>query len=355
MSAVEFRKSGIDSWNGIGRNSEWTRLTSLHINPHSMYEENNPPDIEESVVHAAVMKALPQILNPTIQFFYHGTYNVYLVEGKYLFRFPSTILPLDEQQTLVRREAALLNQLRSRLTLEIPSPEFVDTESAVPFMVYKMIQGASLSRHYYSTNSEQQRFLGKQVGQFLSQLHAIDGNSLGLGEDGSHRPSDGQKEYQKVFAQVQDIVFPQLSKSERKWAQNLFHEFLDHEENFEFEPVLVHGDFDTSNILVNPATYTITGIIDFEETRVYDPAADFIFMSEGVDFLASLLDAYTGKIDSQLGERVKFRLGRQPFIYILWGSEHELDAMVNYGYATLRDFIANWKEYVSVAKQCFNF
>jgi hypothetical protein len=106
---------------------------------------------------------------------------------------------------------------------------------------------------------------------------------------------------------------------------------------------------------VDSSTHTISGIIDFEESRVYDPAADFVFLSEGVDFLASLLEAYTGNIDSQLGERVIFRLGRQPFIYILWGTEHGLDAMVNYGYTTLRGFIANWTGYVSVARECFNF
>ena len=50
-----------------------------------MYEETNPPDIEESVVQAAVEKCFPHISNPRIQFFYHGTYNVYIVEEKYLF------------------------------------------------------------------------------------------------------------------------------------------------------------------------------------------------------------------------------------------------------------------------------
>lgn len=324
------------------------------MSPHLMFEENNPPDIEESVVQAAVMRALPGISNPKIQFLYHGTYNVYLVEDTYLFRFPSTILPLDEQQKLIRREVGLLDKLRSHLTLEIPSPEFVDAESDTPFMGYKMVQGVSLSRYYSTTNTEQRQFLGRQVGGFLGQLHAIDGSSLGLGDEGSYRPEESRTEYWEVFKRVQDVVFPQLSKTEKEWAQNLFHGFLDPDENFDFEPVLIHGDFDTSNILVDSLSYTVTGIIDFEETRVYDPAADFIFLSEGVDFLTHLIAAYTGEIDPRLGERVIFRLGRQPFIYILWGTEHCLETMVKYGYNTLGRFVANWKSYVSVARTCFN-
>lgn len=320
-----------------------------------MFEENNPPDIKESVVREAIQKCFPTIPDPAIQFFYHGTYNVYIVEEEYLFRFPSAILPLDEQHRLVRRETSLLQKLRSHLTYEIPTPDYVDAESDAPFMGYRKIPGVSLSRHFDSTTAEQRRFLGEQVGGFLSQLHTIDGGNLGLGEEGSYQPRKSQGEYQEVYARVQDTVFTHLSKSEIEWTETLFHDFLDSEENFEFEPVLIHGDFDTSNILIDPSTCTITGIIDFEESRVYDPAADFIFLSEGVEFLASLLDAYTGKIDSQLGERVIFRLGRQPFIYILWGTEHDLEAMVTYGYATLRDFMANWKSYVSVARQCFKF
>ncbi|MHA2004788.1 MAG: phosphotransferase family protein [Candidatus Thorarchaeota archaeon] len=319
-----------------------------------MYEETNPPDIDDSVVRAAVEKCFPHIPNPRVQFFYHGTYNVYLVEEEYLFRFPSTILPIAEQQRLVCREAALLERLQSHIVHEIPVPEFVDAESDHPFMGYKMIPGASLSRHFDATTSEQQRSLGVQVGTFLSQLHSVDGTALDLGEDGTYRPEESRTEFDVIFARVQDTIFPELSKQERIWTEELFRDFLDSDENFEFEPVLIHGDFDTSNILVDPKNYTVTGIIDFEETRVYDPAADLIFLREGVEFLTSLLHAYTGRKDPHLGQRVIFRLGRQPFIYILWGSEHGLDTMVTYGYATLRVFMKNWKNYVSVAKQCFN-
>jgi aminoglycoside 2''-phosphotransferase len=320
-----------------------------------MYEETNPPDIEESVVLDVVEACFPDIVKPRIRFHYHGTYNVYLVEEKYVFRFPSVILPKDEQQKLVRRESSLLEKLRSHISYEIPSPEFVDTESDTPYMGYRIIPGISLSRVYDSSNDKQKRFMGEQVGEFLSQLHTIDGRNLGIGKDGFYRPEESLSEFQEIFTQVEDVVFPRLSESEVEWTEKLFYDFLDTEENFEFEPVLIHGDFDTSNILVDPKTCSVTGIIDFEETQVYDPAADFIFLSEGVEFLTSLLNAYSGKIDSRLGERVIFRFGRQPLLYILWGNENSLEPMVAYGYAALREVKENWESYVSVARQCFKY
>ncbi|GAH43787.1 unnamed protein product, partial [marine sediment metagenome] len=37
--------------------------------------------------------------------------------------------------------------------------------------------------------------------------------------------------------------------------------------------------------LVDPKTFKITGIVDFEESRIYDPAVDFLFYDEGDVFL----------------------------------------------------------------------
>ncbi|MFX0107361.1 MAG: phosphotransferase family protein [Candidatus Hodarchaeota archaeon] len=319
-----------------------------------MFEETNPPDIDESIVLEAVRSCLPDISDPRIKFHYHGTYNVYLVEEEYLFRFPSSILPDSEKQRLVRREAALLERLKPHLTFEIPSPEFLNVESGYPFMGYKMISGASLTQYFESTSIKEQRFLGAQVGRFLTQLHAIDGQSLDIGEDGTYDSKDSHSEFIEVFERVQDLVYPNLEKNEIDWTDALFHDFLDFEENFNFEPVLIHGDFDTSNILVNTETFTITGILDFEETRVYDPATDFIFLSEGYEFLSSLLNTYSGRIDPRLGDRVLFRLGRAPFIYILWGTDNGLESMVAYGYSALRENILNWTKYTTIAQMCFS-
>ncbi|MBN2231063.1 MAG: phosphotransferase [Candidatus Thorarchaeota archaeon] len=329
------------------------KIYIMGMSSFNMYEETNPPDIEEAVVRSVVESCFPELNDPRLKFHYHGTYNVYLVEDKYLFRFPSTIIPIEEQRRLIRRETLLLKNIRNHLTFEIPSPEFIDANSNTPFMGYQMIQGESLSRHFDSTSPVQKTILGNQVGEFLSQLHAIDGSTLGIGDDGFYDPKESYREIQVVFSKIQELIIPEVSKNEREWIEKLFHEFLDIDENFDFKPVLIHGDFDTSNILVNFETMQVTGIIDFEETRVYDPAIDFIFLSEGVEFLTSILDSYSGMIDPQLGERVIFRNGRQPFFYILWGLEHELTPMVDFGYSFLKETIAQWEYYVRVAKQCF--
>lgn len=56
-------------------------------------------------------------------------------------------------------------------------------------------------------------------------------------------------------------------------AARLFESFLADERAFAYEPVLKHGDFGPSNILFERAAGQITGILDFGNSGLGDPAA----------------------------------------------------------------------------------
>jgi thiamine kinase-like enzyme len=60
----------------------------------------------------------------------------------------------------------------------------------------------------------------------------------------------------------------------------------------EFEPKLIHGDLCPPNILVE--NDVITGIIDWSDSGVLDPAIDigYMFMYYGPAFTEKVLDAY---------------------------------------------------------------
>ncbi|MHA1137463.1 MAG: hypothetical protein ACTSSE_13340 [Candidatus Thorarchaeota archaeon] len=102
------------------------------------YEETNPPDIEESIVLSTIHSIFPQIENPRVRFLYHGTYNVYIVEDQYIFRFPSTYHPPKKRREYVRSEVKLLQILRSHLDTHIPEPKFVDLNTDYPYMGYRI-------------------------------------------------------------------------------------------------------------------------------------------------------------------------------------------------------------------------
>lgn len=319
-----------------------------------MYEETNPPDIDSSVVRSVIHRCFPSIENPTIDFLYHGTYNVYEVEGEFIFRFPSTVLPASERSRLVKREAEILNLLREHLSVRIPAPEFVDSWQDNPYMGYRKIPGASLSRQYDTIPTEQQVLIAEWVGIFLGELHSLDLGPLSQRyPDFSLDTITYRKYWNEFYRRVEEIVYPTLSKNKIEWSEKLFHTFLDLDENFEFSPVLVHGDFDTSNILVDPETFQVTGIIDFEETGMYDPAYDLQFLGEGVGFQTALLRSYPRELDNYISQRITFLSGRAPFDYILSGIDLGVESLAAAGYQMLDDTVSNWSHYTSVVTRSF--
>ncbi|UCH05196.1 MAG: phosphotransferase, partial [Candidatus Thorarchaeota archaeon] len=164
----------------------------------------------------------------------------------------------------------------------------------------------------------------------------------------SFEPESDRRELSRFYDRAVEITYPNLSPAQRQWSDVLFHDFLDHDENFKYQPVLVHGDFDTSNILVDPETFEMTGIIDFEEARMYDPAADFLFQGEGAEFLTAMLRTYPRMAAAHLPQRMSFRFGRIPFIYILSGLDFGIEGMVAFGYQLLKERVRNWNRYSSV-------
>lgn len=69
---------------------------------------------------------------------------------------------------------------------------------------------------------------------------------------------------------------------------------------------MIHGDFGATNILWNPDTYNISGIIDFCGSGIGNPAYDFagILSSYGEEFFNMCLNLYPN--GTEIAERVKF-------------------------------------------------
>ena len=316
------------------------------------YEETNPPDIEESVVLATIQSIFSKIENPQVRFLYHGTYNVYIVENQYIFRFPSTYHPPKKRREYVRSEVKLLQILGNHLDTPIPEPKFVDLDTDYPYMGYRMIPGAPLTLHYLDAPPAQHQILGNQLGHFIGAFHSIPETILDDEAD-SFTPEVYRREQSEIFNRVQDLAYPHMSTQQRDWTGTLFNSFLDNDENFEFEPVITHGDLYSVNILVDPETLNLTGIIDFESVRLYDPAIDFIFLREGTVLLSSIIEAYPHKIDPNLGDRAAYFIGKQPFFYSLKGLDFCLERMEKFGYDRITDHMKNWDYFMKVCKESF--
>jgi aminoglycoside 2''-phosphotransferase len=314
-----------------------------------MFEETNPSDFEIEEIEQILEPLFPDE-KPTIKFHYHGTYNVYLVNGEFIFKFPSKFLPASQKITLVQNELKTLRELRKSISLPIPEPTFSETSQDTQYIGYRMIPGESLSPHFDRTSNEEKQLLARQIASFLNELHPLKINTATQQESQEFQIAY-RKEWMLFYKRIRSYCFKQITNSQAYWVENLFNKFLKDDNNFMFEPVLIHGDFDTSNILVNPQTMEVTGIIDFEETRYYDPAYDLIFINEGTEYLSELLNNYKGHLDSRILDRILFLFGRQPLHYIHSGLEYNLENMIHYGLDALDGLIKNWETYSTIIRE----
>ena len=97
--------------------------------------------------------------------------------------------------------------------------------------------------------------------------------------------------------------------------------FLRIAEQWSFSPVLTHHDFGPDHLLVQPETLTVSGVIDFGDVVVGDPAIDFVglMVMGNEDFMMRVAEAYHelgGPADPGVMDRARLLRQRNVFIYV---------------------------------------
>jgi aminoglycoside phosphotransferase (APT) family kinase protein len=108
--------------------------------------------------------------------------------------------------------------------------------------------------------------------------------------------------------------------------------FLADEENFSFAPTLIHADLGPAHLLAEGGE--LTGVIDWGDVRVGDPALDFAWLLQQ-PFAEAVLEGYGGH-DPRLPERALFyhRLG--PWYELHFGLFFDRPEFVESGLAGVR-------------------
>jgi aminoglycoside 2''-phosphotransferase len=241
----------------------------------------------------AIRKTYPDLQVSSVVYHADGQNNdVLILNGSLIFRFPR----YEQGLRRLRSEVAILAGIRSAVTLVVPEPIFVHLEGATlgeAFLGYEMIAGEPLWRETMAAiqNSRTLDRLAGQLGTFLRELHAVPvETTIGI----TLPVSSAYAQYSDLYARIQYKLFPYMRPDARAWAFDHFEAFLGDPRSLMHTPVLIHGDFGTSNILVDPATQSITGIIDFGSAGLGDPASDLagLLSQYGDAFVRRLARAY---------------------------------------------------------------
>lgn len=193
----------------------------------------------------------------------------------------------DQAGVLLEAELSLLAALRhepARLPFEVPGPAArVELPGGGRAVVYPFVPGSALHPDELRPGPG----LAASVGRALAAIHELPtqiGSDLGL-------PSYAAEEYRNrrlleldQAASSGKVPAPLLARWEKA---------LEDVSRWRFTPALVHGDLVAEHVLA--LNGTVTGILDWGEAKIADPADDLAWLAVGADpgVLDSVVEAYS--------------------------------------------------------------
>jgi aminoglycoside 2''-phosphotransferase len=286
-----------------------------------------------------LQESFPDLNVTGIRYLGGGTYRVFeaiVDDGRRLiFRFPHG----GDGGVLLQRERLLSHTLAARLPVPVPRYEFYAEDCpsfAQPVAGYPRLEGTCVQDANLGKPALHR--LASDLGSFLSALHNTPPRvvqALALPYLDSLVVAERQR---TVYREVMKHAYPLLNERERTWTTDLFSWFLSDSTSHDFEPVLIHGDLDSSNILCDPADGRLVGVLDFEEACFGDPAWDFcvLLAEHGQAFFQTMVRHYHLFLDVDFEDRVAFHAKRVLYHELLYGLKHGENRFLQHALERLR-------------------
>src|ERR1700733_7369091 len=237
------------------------------------------------------------------------------INRKYIFRF----LNLQRRWPHQQAEITLLRWLAPKLKVEVPSYEFVwlgNKTYPQKFAGYRKIPGTPATREI--VRGKHIDNLGRDLGRFITELHSIRPPPEGLVPAYSRK---GSLDYWlKFYQQVRKIAYPVLDIEMRKRSELFWTRFIDHFSNVDFKPRLIHSDLSGGNLIIDASTGGRNGVIDWGNTKIGDPARDFMGVFAVSPRLGERALANYELDKSGFRERIDLYLRAEPFDDIVTGA-----------------------------------
>ncbi len=206
------------------------------------------------------------------------------------------------------KETRLLPALQGRVPVAVPDPRWhAGPSAAFPFGLigYPKLPGAPLLPELLARADLPG--LAARIAAFLLALHRFPPEeAAALGLPG---PDDREAELAAMRAEVLPPLRAALTREEYRTVRRWWDTFLADRALRDYQPALIHGDLWYENVLVDSAARAVTGVIDFENAAVGDPAQDFATQLHlGEAFAALVLDAYRaagGTLDARFLHRLR--------------------------------------------------
>lgn len=215
-----------------------------------------------------VEKLTPTIEVESIAVNDSGMHNtIVTVNHEWVYRFPK----YKEELERTAKEYHVLKALKHYISLPIPYPEYANLQGCNikdAFMMYRLIPGKPLFKQSFLQVEDHEK-LAMQLGTFLKELHSVPVDQFAAL---NIENADSRHKWMQFYESVRSKLYPLMRVEVREQFEKMFDVFFNEPCNFHFEKCLVHGDFGPTNILHEGGN--ISGILDFSEVAIDDPALD---------------------------------------------------------------------------------
>ncbi len=213
------------------------------------------------------------------------------VDERWIFRFPKRQNVVEHLET----ELLVLPLIAPRLPLPVPRPRFRGQASArfpYPFMGYPKIPGSPLDSLPAGT-LRVEGILEALLG-FLEALHATPLEGAVAGVRGWPVGEELGARIRRLGLSDEPLIVSSLRQFDTGGSPAPAHR-------------LVHDDLGMEHVLIDPQSSEVTGIIDWGDLNLGDPASDFVGLLEwaGLGPLRQALDRGTYPADPSLLERAQ--------------------------------------------------
>jgi aminoglycoside 2''-phosphotransferase len=258
----------------------------------------NEETISVESASAIIASTFPEFRDAHVELLGEGwDFRVFEVDANWLFRFPKR----ETSVAKLNMERGLLPGLGEWISLPIPNFEYFHESresSSRTFAGYRKLPGIPA----HISNMVDQDGVARQLGIFLERLHTYPVDKA---------REAGLREKRDLVAHWRDISRQQLKKlDDPKMNRDLLRHYLENDTHLAFDGAMsvVHSDLWPEHIRINALSGEVSGIIDWGDALIGDPAIDFacLYAWFGEDWLKNVLAHYTIKLDAEVISRSRY-------------------------------------------------
>ena len=260
-----------------------------------------------------IRKAIPTIEISHLEENNYGWDNdIFIINHQLVFRFPKT----EQISHKIMKEKQVLGLLnKKKPILQLPDYSlFFDEHKKLICTCHKYIDGVPLIGNSDMMNWDES---AKLLADFLTKLHriqAVDYNKYSISTIHTF------DYWNHFYSAIKQEIYPLITLDYQSTIEQLFQRFFNQFTNKAKINCIIHGDLTCSNILFSPNSKLVSGVIDFTDAQISDPAFDFagFYWDLGADFTMKVLSYYEGTESAHtIFERVKDFYGLQPVFHEL--------------------------------------